>query len=163
MYYTKEMMASVARVEALREKKNLHREQKRMDADEINQLLRDFHPDGLRFGMDTITVGPNRGEIAPKNWCGLLHAKGRVPREKIDLSHADFITDVLIIGGGGAGAAAAIEASRLGAKVLLVTKLRLGDSNTIMAERRHSSGGQGGGDSPILHYLDVMGWRSFLQ
>ena len=159
MYYTKEMMASVARVEALREK-NLHREQKRMDAHEINQLLRDFHPDGLRFGMDTITVGPNRGEIAPKELVRLLHAKGRVPREKIDLSHADFITDVLIIGGGGAGAAAAIEASRLGAKVLLVTKLRLGDSNTIMAEGGIQAADKEG-DSPILHYLDVMGGGHF--
>ena len=39
--------------------------------------------------------------------------------------------DVLIIGGGGAGASAAIEADNAGAKVMIVTKLRIGDANTI--------------------------------
>ncbi len=43
-------------------------------------------------------------------------------------------TDVLVIGGGGAGCAAALTATKAGAKVLVATKLRLGDSNTVMAE-----------------------------
>ena len=44
------------------------------------------------------------------------------------------IYDVLIIGGGGAGASAAIEADKAGVKVMIVTKLRIGDANTMMAE-----------------------------
>ena len=46
----------------------------------------------------------------------------------------DYDVDVLIIGGGGAGASAAIEADNAGAKTMIVTKLRIGDANTMMAE-----------------------------
>ena len=34
----------------------------------------------------------------------------------------------------GAGASAAIEADNAGAKTMIVTKLRIGDANTMMAE-----------------------------
>ncbi|MBF0341595.1 MAG: FAD-binding protein, partial [Magnetococcales bacterium] len=72
----------------------------------------------------------------------------------------DVITDVLVIGGGGAGTAAAIVAAEKKARVLVVTKLRLGDSNTVMAE-----GGMQVADhecdSPAQHYLDVMGGGHF--
>ncbi len=40
----------------------------------------------------------------------------------------------LIIGGGGAGSSCAIEAHNAGANVMIVTKLRIGDANTMMAE-----------------------------
>ena len=52
----------------------------------------------------------------------------------MDLDKIDYDVDVLIIGGGGAGASAAIEADEAGAKVMIVTKLRIGDANTMMAE-----------------------------
>ncbi|WP_305123399.1 FAD-binding protein [Roseomonas sp. GC11] len=42
--------------------------------------------------------------------------------------------DVLVLGGGGAGAAAALAAAGAGRQVILATKLRMGDSNTVMAE-----------------------------
>jgi len=48
----------------------------------------------------------------------------------VDLSRADFDVDILVIGGGGAGTSAALLAHQRGAKVLLATKLRLGDANT---------------------------------
>ena len=41
---------------------------------------------------------------------------------------------VLVIGGGGAGSSCAIEAHNAGADVMIVTKLRIGDANTMMAE-----------------------------
>ena len=41
---------------------------------------------------------------------------------------------MLVIGGGGAGASAAIEAHKGGANVMIATKLRIGDANTMMAE-----------------------------
>ena len=56
------------------------------------------------------------------------------PIDTVTLAEPDYDTDVLIIGGGGAGCAAAIEAHNNGAKVTVVTKLRMGDANTMMAE-----------------------------
>jgi succinate dehydrogenase / fumarate reductase flavoprotein subunit/L-aspartate oxidase len=62
---------------------------------------------------------------------------------------------VVIVGSGGAGCAAALSAAESGARVVLVTKLRLGDSNTVMAE----GGIQaciGPDDTPQLHYEDTL-------
>ena len=53
--------------------------------------------------------------------------------DEFDLT-ADYTTDVLVVGGGGAGCAAALHAHGAGAKVILATKLRLGDSNSVMAQ-----------------------------
>jgi len=73
----------------------------------------------------------------------------------IDLTKVAHKTDVLVIGSGGAGVTAALTAQENGAEVLLTTKLRLGDSNTIMAE-----GGIAAAtlpeDSPVIHYVDTM-------
>jgi len=52
----------------------------------------------------------------------------------VDLTKIAYETDVLIIGGGGAGTAAALTAQEQGVKVLIATKLRHGDANTMMAE-----------------------------
>ncbi len=159
MYYTKQMMDSVAKVESMREH-YIDTEHDRMTAEEIQGLLTAFHPDGLQSGMGTIALGPNQGEAAPLELVRQLQSRSRIDDLELDLTHADYETDVLIIGGGGAGAAAAIEASLFGAKVLLVTKLRLGDSNTIMAEGGIQAADKAG-DSPVLHYLDVMGGGHF--
>jgi succinate dehydrogenase/fumarate reductase flavoprotein subunit len=64
--------------------------------------------------------------------------------------------DVLIIGGGGAGASAALEAQAAGANVLMVTKLRFGDANTMMAQGGIQAADKAN-DTPGIHYLDVMG------
>ena len=63
---------------------------------------------------------------------------------------------VLVIGGGGAGASAALEAHNGGANVLVVTKLRMGDANTMMAEGGIQAADKGN-DSPAQHYLDAFG------
>ncbi|GAI23385.1 unnamed protein product, partial [marine sediment metagenome] len=68
--------------------------------------------------------------------------------------------DVLIIGSGGAGLSAALLAQENGAKVLIATKLRLGDSNTIGAEGGTQAADRPN-DSPVLHYLDTMGGGHF--
>ncbi len=62
----------------------------------------------------------------------------------------------MIIGGGGAGASAALLAHERGAKVLLATKLRFGDANTVMAQGGIQAADQPD-DSPAIHYLDAMG------
>ena len=68
--------------------------------------------------------------------------------------------DVLVIGGGGAGASAAIEAHNGGAKVMVVTKLRMGDANTMMAEGGIQAADKPN-DSPAQHFLDAFGGGHF--
>ncbi|MEO5350977.1 MAG: FAD-binding protein, partial [Magnetococcus sp. YQC-3] len=68
--------------------------------------------------------------------------------------------DVLIIGGGGAGTAAALTAAEAGLQVVLATKLRHGDSNTVMAEGGIQGADQPA-DSPYYHYLDIIGGGHF--
>src|ERR1700746_1801107 len=58
-------------------------------------------------------------------------------------------------GGGGGGCAAAITAAQRGAQVILASKLRLGDSNTVMAEGGIQAA-IGEDDSPQLHFEDTM-------
>jgi len=62
---------------------------------------------------------------------------------------------VLIIGGGGAGAAAALTLEGSGLTVHLATKLRLGDSNTVMAEGGIQSA-LAPDDSPRRHFADAL-------
>jgi succinate dehydrogenase / fumarate reductase flavoprotein subunit len=90
----------------------------------------------------------------------LLEGNSRVNPEKIDLGKIDYDVDVLVIGGGGAGASAALLAQENGAKVLLITKLRLGDANTVGAQAGTQAADRPG-DSPTIHYLDTMGGGHF--
>ena len=62
---------------------------------------------------------------------------------------------MLVIGGGGAGVAAALSATDAGAQVLMATKLRIGDSNTVMAEGGIQAA-VGSDDSPQRHYEDTL-------
>ena len=66
----------------------------------------------------------------------------------------------LIIGGGGAGSSCAIEAHNAGANVMIVTKLRIGDANTMMAEGGIQAADKEN-DSPVQHYLDCFGGGHF--
>ena len=96
-------------------------------------LLNAFHPDYVSSSMARLAVGANAGDNCQRELAGLLQAEAII--DEADLAGAPVTdTDVLIIGGGGAGCAAALAAAERGARVLLVTKLRLGDSNTVMAE-----------------------------
>ena len=61
-----------------------------------------------------------------------------------------------IIGGGGAGSSAAVMAHENGANVMIVTKLRIGDANTMMAEGGIQAADKAN-DSPAQHYLDAFG------
>ena len=67
---------------------------------------------------------------------------------------------MLVLGGGGAGCTAALAAKAAGARVLLATKLRVGDSNTVMAEGGIQAA-VGPEDSPVQHFLDVMAGGHF--
>ena len=159
--YTQEMMDSIKKVEATREERVAqvisHEEDKlRMTEPEKDKLCQDYHPDYIKSNYKTLEMGPNKGERAPIELCDMLEAHSRIKPEEIDLSHPDYDVDVLVIGGGGAGSSAAIEAHRAVANVMMVTKLRIGDANTMMAEGGIQAADKPN-DSPMQHYLDVMG------
>lgn len=96
-------------------------------------LLSTFHPDHLRGSLVQLTLGANAGDSCHRDLAALLQSEALI--DEADLAGTPVTdTDVLVIGGGGAGCAAALKAAKQGARVLLATKLRLGDSNTVMAE-----------------------------
>ncbi|HCG59341.1 MAG TPA: succinate dehydrogenase/fumarate reductase flavoprotein subunit [Lachnospiraceae bacterium] len=157
--YTEEMLESIKKVEATRPER-LHTEPRRLNAEEKDELLRQWHPDYREDAFDTIKIGPNKGQKAPKQLAELLHSNSRLYGMNIDLSKVDYDTDVLVIGGGGAGCSAAIEADNAGAKVMIVTKLRAGDANTMMAEGGIQAADKEN-DSPVQHFLDAYGGGHF--
>ena len=157
--YTNEMLESMKKVEAARAE-NAAFEPRRMTAEEKDSLLKTYHPDYKEGEFAVLQIGPNKGEKVPTELAALLQGKSRVNPADIDLENPDYDTDVLIIGGGGAGASAAIEADNAGAKAMIVTKLRLGDANTMMAEGGIQAADKPN-DSPAIHYLDAFGGGHF--
>lgn len=157
--FTAEMMESVAKVESTRQAR-MNVEPRRMSADEKETLLKAYHPDYKTEEFVELAIGPNKGEKVPKELGALLQAGSRIKAGDVDLNKIDYDVDVLIIGGGGAGASAAIEANEGGANVMIVTKLRIGDANTMMAEGGIQAADKPG-DSPAIHYLDAMGGGHF--
>ena len=157
--YPSEIEKSIKKVEAAREK-NTVLEPRRMTAEEKDTLLATYHPDYKKEEFAILTVGPNKGEKVPTELAALLQGHSRVVKEKPDLSNPDYDVDVLIIGGGGAGSSAAIEADENGASVMIVTKLRIGDANTMMAEGGIQAADKPN-DSPAQHYLDAFGGGHF--
>ncbi len=153
--YREEERELIKRVEATRPQR-VGIDFPRMSPEEKIDVLNENHPDYSDKGFRTLRCGVNRGERVPQELADLIEARSRLDAEKINLERIDYDVDVLIIGGGGAGAAAALEANERGAKVLITTKLRFGDANTIMAEGGIQAADKSD-DSPARHYLDVMG------
>lgn len=149
-----------AKIVTERREENLKFEHARLTAEEKDELLLAFHPDRIKSQFEELKIGPNKGEKAPIELLKMLQAKPRISPEHIDLNHIDYEADVLVIGGGGAGTSAAIMASEAGARVLLVTKLRVGDANTMMAEGGIQAADKAN-DSPAQHYLDAFGGGHF--
>ncbi len=121
---------------------------------ERSDLLARFHPDYGETARVALTIGANAGDPCEPTLARLLQANALI--DDLDLAGAVAMTaDVLVIGGGGAGAAAALTAAEAGAKVILATKLRIGDSNTVMAEGGIQSA-VGAKDSLQQHYEDTF-------
>ena len=131
-----------------------------MSLEERQDMLK-YHPDYKEEGRREIKIGPSKGYRIAHEFVDLLEARSRVDPDKIDLSRIDYETDVLVIGGGGAATVAAIIAEENGAQVLMATKLRHGDANTMMAEGGIQAASKIGKDSPYYHYLDVLGGGHF--
>jgi succinate dehydrogenase / fumarate reductase flavoprotein subunit len=157
--FTPEMIASIQKVEATRGAR-IGADLRRMSAEEKETLLNEYHPDYKLAGFETLKAGPNKGEKVPTELAALLQGNSRIQDVAIDLTRVDYDVDVLVIGGGGSGSSAAIEANVAGAKVMIVTKLRLGDANTMMAEGGIQAADKEN-DTPAIHYLDALGGGHF--
>ncbi|MBF0308147.1 MAG: FAD-binding protein [Magnetococcales bacterium] len=124
--------------------------------------LEEFHPDFSPDGKRKLRAGASKGQEVPVELANCLESwprKSVLDRVGAPLE-ADYAADVVILGGGGAGTAAAIAAAEAGASVLMLTKLRHGDSNTVMAEGGIQVADQEC-DSPVQHYLDILGGGHF--
>ncbi|HUK99478.1 MAG TPA: FAD-binding protein [Nitrospirota bacterium] len=155
MSYPAAMRPSIEKV-AQRRKDRLNKyEFPRLSPEEKAALLKDYHPDFRDGDKVNLQCGVNKGERVPKVLAEIIESPSRLDLGSIDLSRPDFKTDVLVIGGGGGGVTAALTAHENGAKVILATKLRLGDSNTIMAEGGIAAASLPE-DSPAVHYIDTM-------
>ena len=157
--YSSEFQESLKAVEAAREE-NIKYEPTRMTAKEKDDLLAAYHPDYKKDEFSELKIGPNKGEVVPHELCEMLQAHSRISADDVDLSKVDYDVDVLIIGGGGAGASAAIEADNAGAKTMIVTKLRIGDANTMMAEGGIQAADKEN-DSTAIHFVDAFGGGHF--
>ncbi len=159
--------ASLEKVESTRAAR-LNQSAPPITDDESQALIREYHPDYVG-NERKIHVGPNAdSDPFPMELADLLESDSPVPAGF--QPNVDIETDVLILGGGGAGVSAALALEDSGLQVHLATKLRLGDSNTIMAEggiqaalgpqdstRRHFAdgyvGGHGKNDTELLRLL----------
>ena len=157
--YSAEFQESLKAVEAAREA-NIAYEPARMTAKQKEDLLAQYHPDYKQSEFATLKIGPNKGEKVPVELCEMLEAHSRITAADVDLSNVKYDVDVLVIGGGGAGSSAAIEAHQAGAKTMIVTKLRIGDANTMMAEGGIQAADKEN-DSPAIHFVDAFGGGHF--
>ena len=153
--YSEEMRRSIDKVAATREKR-MKQPFPKLKPEEKKALLEKFHPDYKPGTTRRLLVGASKGDPIVNELGDIVESYSRLNPGKIDLSKVDIHADVLVIGGGGAGAAAALAAHQQGAKVVLCTKLRFGDSNTMMAQGGIQASDKAN-DSPAIHYLDVMG------
>ena len=134
----------------------------RIPAEEREVLVNKFHPDFRKEQFRELRVGPNKGDRTPLEIADLLEGNSRIEPDRIDLDRVDHDVDVLVIGCGGAGGAAALLAEENGASVLISSKLRLGDANTIGAQAGTQACDRPN-DSPAIHYLDIMGGGHYVN
>lgn len=164
--YPEYMMESIKKVEKTRShrleivKKYGKQVFPAMSEKERDEILNKYHPDYKPKARREIRVGPNKGERLTTKVADMLESHSRIDPKKFDLKKIDHETDVLVIGAGSAGMASAITAANNGSEVLIVTKLRLGDSNSMMAQGGIQAADQDD-DSPSIHYLDVIGGGHF--
>jgi succinate dehydrogenase/fumarate reductase flavoprotein subunit len=160
--YPQDMRDSIARVVKTRSRR-IGKLPPQMTPREREEILHLCHPDYAPGGKRTVKVGPNRGDLMPNEVADLLEAFPLIEPDRIDLGHVDYDVDILIIGGGLAGTSAAILANDHGIaadRILLTNKLRHGDANSMMAQGGTQAADRPN-DSPVVHYIDVMGGGHF--
>ena len=156
--YPPEMQESIRKVEATRARR-IQEAFPAMSLEERAVILEAFHPDYKDETFHAVRVGVSKGQRMPAELAEIIEGRPHV-KPDFDLSAPVSETDVLVIGGGGAGASAALLAQESGAQVTLVTKLRFGDANTMMAQGGIQAADRPE-DNPVIHYLDVIGGGHF--
>lgn len=159
--YPEYMLESIELVKKTRPHRMGQQFQK-MTLKERDDVLR-LHPDYAPGGKRTLNVGVNSGDIAPIEVADLLESRPLVEPGEVDLGAPDYDVDILIVGGGLAGTLAAIFADDEGVetdRILLATKLRHGDSNSMMAQGGTQAADRPE-DSPLIHYIDCLGGGHF--
>lgn len=157
--YPAYMRESIANVEATRAQRLKDGPPQAMSAEQRRQVLKEWHPDYKADKKREVQVGPSKGERMPHEVVDLLDAYPVVDPREIDLSSPDIEVQVLILGGGGAASVAALFAQREGIPtddILIASKLRHGDCNSIMAQGGIQAADRQS-DSPAIHYLDILG------
>jgi succinate dehydrogenase / fumarate reductase flavoprotein subunit len=160
--YPEYMLESIEKVEKTREKR-LKETVEAMSLAERDEVLTNFHPDYKKEGKRKIKIGPSQEELMPNEFADELEAHPLVQPGDVDLGQIDHDVDLLIVGGGGAGTVAALWAVREGIdpkNILIVTKLRHGDANSMMAQGGMQAADRAP-DSPLLHFLDAIGGGHF--
>ncbi len=160
--YPPELRKAIKIVEETRPER-LKQTYRRLSLEEREKLLKQWHPDYKPGTKRPLKVGPCRGTIVYNEVADVLESWPLIEPRDVDLSNIDYDVDVLVIGGGGAGASAVLWAIYSGVEpdsILLVTKLRFGDANTVKAQGGIQAADRPE-DSPVLHYLDTMGGGHF--
>ncbi len=136
---------------------------RRLTLAERDSIVKVWHPDYKPELKRAVRVGPCKGTTMYTTIADLLESWPLIRPGEVGLDHVDYDVDILVVGSGGAGLAAAWWAVERGVdptSILVATKLRLGDSNTV----KYQSGTQaatGPDDSPIIHYLDTLAGAHF--
>ena len=151
--YSESLTDLIDLVDATRDKRKAEKVGK-LSEKKKTELLQRYHPDYKTSAFRNLRVGVNKEDRVTHEFADLLESYSDLDYSKINLQ-PEHTTDVLVLGGGGAGVTAALFAESLGAKVLLATKLRLGNSNTIMALGGMQSS-IAENDSPVRHFADTM-------
>ncbi len=160
--YPEYMMKSIKLVEEKRER-NMTHPVRPMSMKDREIVLSKYHPDYMEGTKRELRIGVDKGQLLYNGIVDLLEAKPVIDPKDVDLSKIDYDVDLLIIGGGGAGTVAALFAYESGVpldKILIVTKLRHGDANSMMAQGGIQAADRPD-DSPVLHYLDIYGGGHF--
>ena len=162
MPYPASIEESKSKVEETRPKRLEKGPYPRIPVEERESLVNKFHPDFVKEQFRQLRIGPSKGDHAPLEIADLLEGNSRIDPDKVDLDKVDHDVDVLVIGCGGAGGSAALLAEENGASVLISSKLRLGDANTIGAQAGTQACDRPN-DSPVHHYLDVIGGGHYVN
>ncbi len=160
--YPDYMMDSIKKVEKKRDD-NISTRVKSLSMKEREEVLSKYHPDYMKDTKRKLQIGVDKGAFLYNGIVDLLEAKSVLDTKAVDLSNIDFDVDLLIVGGGGAGTVAALFAYESGIpkdRILIVTKLRHGDANSMMAQGGIQAADRPE-DSPVLHYLDIYGGGHF--
>ena len=142
MKYLKEILAIID--------EHSHQKFPILKPEERQSLLEVYHPDNSPRGKEELTFGPNKGQLLPKELLNIMLKTYNYP-----MVMEEDETDLLVIGSGGAGISAALEAVSKKVKVMLVTKDKVGASNTVLA-RGGMAVALGTEDLPSIHIEDTL-------